>query len=362
MKIYLNKNRGGGGDSYKGLRDYLTDSITAITGDMYEGVILPEGAFAKHIPVGTPILRVEVDESWNQNYQSNLTRQPNCWDGWGNEDDGYRGIYVKTMRQSPFNAQNMLKPIGGNTSISQISFESDIPERTFAFWKEPAAIDYVVPKNVAKIGEYAFQNFDGNGSSIATNKVKEIGGHAFYQCSGITTLDMTGVEKVGERAFQAAVIDKIIIPETISIENWGSLPLAFCKAKEVVIKGIGVAGCASGVCQAMQQLTTVTCDFLDGEDAVLEMGMYFCRICGNLKTIILSNIYSISFTSENCIYNTPNLTDITLSTKVMPELKGITKIGNFDQTKVTLHVTPELVDTYKADAYWGTFKDVVAIS
>lgn len=105
-------------------------------------------------------------------------------------------------------------------------------------------VEIVIPSaigrySVTEIGDYAFEN-QGNLKKITfPDSVKTIGGAAFKNCSSLTEIDLTGVEKVGNAAFKGCTgLKSLNIQQDITL---GHTVFENCTGLEEIIIGDGVS-------------------------------------------------------------------------------------------------------------------------
>ena len=78
--------------------------------------------------------------------------------------------------------------------------------------------NYTIPESVTSIGGYAFQNCTGLTSISIPKGVTSIGGSAFRNCTGLTSISIPkGVTSIGENAFSdCTALTSITIPESVT--------------------------------------------------------------------------------------------------------------------------------------------------
>lgn len=144
--------------------------------------------------------------------------------------------------------------------------------------------DYVIPKTVKEIGEYAFSNCNEINNITFPKTLTFIGNSAFYECNSITKIVLPdNIKFIGERAFSyCRKLQEISIPQEItSIENY--LFQACISLKNIVlpdsIKSIG-----NYSFYACRELTKVNIP-----PKVESIGNYTFQQCLSIKEITIPN-------------------------------------------------------------------------
>lgn len=85
-----------------------------------------------------------------------------------------------------------------------------------AFYYCTGLTSVTIPTSVKKIGEYAFYKCTGLTSVTIPNSVTEIREYAFYKCSGITSATIpNSVTEIGEYAFAYCGLTSVTIPKSV---------------------------------------------------------------------------------------------------------------------------------------------------
>ena len=168
----------------------------------------------------------------------------------------------------------------------------------------------VIPRNVTSIGANAFYNCGGLTFIEIPKSVKSIGENAFNDCSGLTSVTISeGVTYIGDCAFTGSGITSLAIPNSVTT--------------------IGLA--AFGFCT---NLTSII-------------------ISGNVNTIGLG-----------AFVECPNLTTVIVKRNTPPDVNPIDDMGVgifSNPINAILYVPNGCVNAYKNSKYWNVFKEIQEI-
>ena len=92
----------------------------------------------------------------------------------------------------------------------------------FKILVERIASEIIIPNDVVKIGENAFQLYSNLKNITLPNSITSIGKYAFYGCSGLTSITLpNSITSIGKYAFYGCSgLTSITIPSSVtSIEN-----------------------------------------------------------------------------------------------------------------------------------------------
>ena len=111
-------------------------------------------------------------------------------------------------------------------------------------------VDVIVPENVVRIGERAFENLSIRGVKLPEN-LREIDGGAFQNCHRLTEIQLSdGVESIGEDAFvNCNALVSIDLPAKLKS---GPLSFAGCSSLESIRFPEGVSSVCCSDCTSLQ--------------------------------------------------------------------------------------------------------------
>ena len=273
-----------------------------------------------------------------------------------------------------------------------------------AFFK-CADLSYVsIPATVEALGRYTFSNCTSLEGVDLPQSITTIPEGCFVYCTSLTSVKLpesvTAVNKfgfgycsklsdiilpsnlsfLGDQAFIGCAMASVALPSKIT-----SLP-QFCFALNTSLTTVtlheGITSIGNSVFEGDTQLTDVRMS-----DALETIGSRAFAQCLSLKSITIPN--GVSTIPDQCFYNDMALQRIVAGSSVTsfgldvlvryknttaaPALKDLYITGDVMATgavgfmaearqNTTVHVKPELVDTYKKNFEWRLFKDIVPIS
>ena len=254
-------------------------------------------------------------------------------------------------------------------------------------------------RKVTSIGGAAFRQCSGLTSVTIPNSVTSIGNEAFYGCSGLTSVTIpNSVTSIGQSAFSfCSGLTSITIPN--SVTSIGDNAFWYCSGLTSVTIGSGVTSIGESAFYNCSGLTSVTIP-----NSVTSIGKYAFENCSGLTSVTIPNSVTSIFDGvfRNCsgltsitipnsvtsigdyaFYGCSGLTSVTIGNGInniygsafasCPELTDVTcyaeNVPNTDTDAfkdsyieyATLHVPASAVNAYKAADPWKNFKSVVAI-
>ena len=210
---------------------------------------------------------------------------------------------------------------------------------------------YLIPNNIVRIGEYAFDSCEKLTSIKIPSNVTNIGEFAFRGCSALKNIDIPrGIKEINEGTFISCTnLNNITIPD--SVTSIGYYAFAWCDSLSNITIPNSVTsqgGDIFGYCKALESitlpnnLTNITCMFRDSglrnikiPQSITTIGWDAFRNCVNLKSVVIpSSVTSIEHSAFN---NCKNLTDVYYSGSKQEWNK--ISIGNYndDLLNVTIH-------------------------
>ena len=193
----------------------------------------------------------------------------------------------------------------------------------------PATVTYVgTTYSVTSIGGNAFENCSGLTSIIIPNSVTTIGDGAFSDCSSLISIDIpNSVTSIGHSAFNGcSSLTSIDIPNSVMY----------------------IGGYAFSRCRG---LTSVTIP-----NSVTYIGNHAFEYCSGLNCVTIGN--TVTYIGNYAFYGCNELTEIYCLALTPPTIDSYTFIGCYG---ATLNVPKEAVNAYKAANYWKRFTNIVGI-
>ena len=212
----------------------------------------------------------------------------------------------------------------GNTELNKINLPKVTSIPNYAFYGCTWLFDPIDFPIVKTIGDRAFQDcvYINN---INFPEVETIGAYAFYRCSQLNSIDFPIVKTIGDRAFyECSGVTSINLPLVTSTGTYSFTRNSFSKVILPSATDIG-------------QATFYNCSSLTFVDlpvaTAIPSNTFFS--CANLATLILRSNTMVTLDNTNAFTSTP--------------------IAN-NSSSGFIYVPSALVDTYKADSKWSTYK------
>ena len=178
--------------------------------------------------------------------------------------------------------------------------------------------EIVIPEGTEKIGEHAFYNCSGLTSVTIPDSVTSIGDYAFHGCSGLTSITIPGrVTSIGDKAFSGCSLTSIEIPN--SVTEMGGAAFAGCELTKISMPARwGYIGGLFGVTyyESNDMPDCVKEVIITGGESIGERAFYRCS---SLTSITISD--SVTDIGEYAFDGCSGLTSVTI-----PD--GVTSIGD----------------------------------
>ena len=186
-----------------------------------------------------------------------------------------------------------------NASIEVVIEEGASGLSNESFWGSPIS-SISIPSTIDTIPDYCFSN--SRLSSIEfKGDIRTIGISAFYNCSNLSSIDLTGVESIGKSAFAHTGITSVYIPASVATVGFGAF-----ENGEVILGSTGYQ---------FDEGDSLTVTFEEGFNGLTTGSFYGAPI----SSITIPE--SVTIIPMSCFYYATMLTSVTLH-------DGITEIQN----------------------------------
>lgn len=151
---------------------------------------------------------------------------------------------------------------------------------------------FVIPDNVASIGDSAFSLCKSLRSIVIPNSVTNIGNSAFSRCESLQSIVIpTSVTNIGDFAFWGCKsLQSLIIPN--SVTNIGDRPFSFCSSlRSIVIPNsvTSIGGWAFSHCRSLRSIVI--------SNSVKNIGDFAFYECGLQSIVIPNSVTSIGYSA-----------------------------------------------------------------
>ena len=270
---------------------------------------------------------------------------------------------------SSINIPNSVTSIGysafcGCTGLTAISIPNSVTSiGQYAFASCKGLISISLPGSVATIGDYAFFSCSGLSSITIPSSVRSIGYRAFNNCSGLTAIQVENGNTIYDSRNNCnAIIEttsntllfgcqNTVVPN--SVTSIGECAFWNCSGLTSINIPNGVT--SIGRC-AFTQCTSLTAISIPNSVTTLE----YCSFadCWNLAIVILPN--SVTKIGEGAFLRCSHLTDMYLYAEQVPESGD--NIFDYSNYNATLHVPAGSLEAYSNAEQWKNFKAIVALT
>ena len=299
-------------------------SITIPSGVRYIG----EGAFAECSGL--------IEVFWNAEYVDDLKEHNDIFRNAGNIDTGMRVVIGDNVTRMPaymfsgyygngdYNVTSVI--IGKNVaSIGEYAFER-CEYLTELIWKAIAVDDcprgmfdnvgnksqslvVTFADGVEKIPDRALENVNTVTSVYITDTVLSIGENAFYGCAGLTSVTIPdSVTSIGSSAFQYCTgLTSVTIPD--SVTSIGNSAFQYCTRLTSVTIPDSVTSIGDSAFYNCTGLTSATIP-----NSVTSIGNYAFEDCTGLTSVTIPD--SVTSIGERAFYGCTGLTSVTIGNSV----------------------------------------------
>ena len=228
----------------------------------------------------------------------------------------------------------------------------------YAFWNCSGLTSVDIPDGVTSIGDYAFWNCSGLTSVDIPDSVTSIGNYAFSWCSGLTSVDIPdGVTSIGYYAFGGcSSLTEVTIPDSVTVIDSGT----FIECTDLTSVDIpdGVTSIGGNAFSECYSLTSV-----DIPDSVTSIGNYAFSYCTDLTSVTIPG--SVTSIGDRAFWDCDSLKSITFE-GTAPENWGYYYSPFYDCDAVqTVYLSDDLTAEERAeweevlpDAYQIEYKDL----
>ena len=233
--------------------------------------------------------------------------------------------------------------------------------------------DLVIPDDVTKIGNYAFNGCISLTSIEIPNSVTSIGENAFYDCSRLSSVSIpNSVTSIGENAFcNCFSLSSVSIPN--SVTTIGKDAFYYCSSLtsiEIPNSVTSIGDCAFYCCRSLTSVTignSVTsigdlafndCSSLTSieiPNSVTSIGDSAFNGCSSLTSVTIGN--SVTSIGGRAFYNCNSLKKITVNATTPPDC-GDYIFEGVDYSSCVLVVPDESISAYKNKSPWNQFLNI----
>lgn len=239
----------------------------------------------------------------------------------------------------------------GCTSLEDVNIPDGITTIPFGCFYLTGLKKVTLPSTVTTIDKYAFAYSAGLAEINITDAITYIGEAAFCGTGLKTVTIPSSITEIEKYAF--TICQKL---ESVTLHNRITTIGDNAFAADLSLKSIkipesvtSIGASAFATCQALEEI-----EIPDGVASIPAKCFYSCT--GLKKAVFGTGVKSIgedAFTKYKSITESFQLKTLVLKSNTM-----VTGGANFDKIlyfKTTVYVPEQLVDTYKADTYWGNF-------
>jgi len=167
----------------------------------------------------------------------------------------------------------------------------------------------IIPNSVTSIGDHAFYECSGLTSLTIPNSVTSIGWNAFYECSGLKSLTIgNSVISIDNSAFEGCTgLTSLTIPNSVTLI--GDEAFMGCTGLTSLTIGNSVTTIGGSAFSSCRGLTSLTIP-----NSVISVGQYAFYQCSGLTSLTLGN--SVTSIGQFAFYSCSGLTSLTIPNSV----------------------------------------------
>ena len=225
------------------------------------------------------------------------------------------------------------------------------------FLKGEEVKDLIIPEGVTSIGYSAFYNCSGLASIEIPNSVTSIENYAFKGCSGLTSVEIpNSVTSIGNYAFKGCSgLTSVEIPN--SVTSIGVSVFDGCSGLTSVTIGDSVTSIGERAFCNCDGLTSI-----EIPNSVTSIGDYAFFDCNRLTSVTIGNsVTSIGYSAFSVVidFDTSGgvLKTVNSYAKVPPTIDPFT--FGYEKDNATLHVVKGCKNAYASDENWKGFLNII---
>ena len=228
--------------------------------------------------------------------------------------------------------------------------------------------DLVIPNSVTSIGGRAFEQCSGLTSVTIPNSVTSIGSRAFFYCSGLTSVHISDIAAWCNIDFADSYtnplsfahhlylngeeVKDLLIPN--SVTSIGDYAFRGCSGLTSVTIPNSVTRIGDVAFWGCTGLTSVTIP-----NSVTSIGNEAFSSCSGLTSVTIPN--SVTSIGKWAFSGCYELLDVYCHAEKVPSTES-DAFNNSNPENATLHVPNASVDSYKATAPWSSFGKIVGLT
>ena len=211
----------------------------------------------------------------------------------------------------------------------------------------------VIPNTVTSIRDHAFYYCTGLTSIEIPNSVTYIGDHAFMYCRGLTSIDIpNSVTYIGDHAFAGCNgLTSINIPNSVTyIGSWAFNECYGLTSIEIPNSVTNIDNYTFYSCHGLTSIEI--------PNSVTNIGHAAFQNCFSMTSIKIPN--SVTSIGDQAFYQCIGLTNVYCYAETVPSTGAVTFVRS-NYRNATLHVPACAIDDYKNTEPWSGFGNIVPL-